>query len=328
MSKRIKVHVRLKSNGSNIKLNAIKFKKLRSDELLKQRTVDLYCTLMETLNIKLSKTRLYQPDPKTFYWERFCEDQTIDDIFRFLHEIYTISSGDDFTTRLTPIITCLNNVPNLPAICFAKWVSLKQQYRVDENYYKLCERLDITPATKIKVEKDIMDWTDLVEKLRKISTSKTDPRFKVLATIYKYGYVLRINSIYLTNFKHKSSSHNHLDLDTGIWTINHAKVNVQTFSVPRELCIELKSIVTEFPDLFQEGWILPKKNGKMYGKNSGISQLTPWITHKLPNCIDCRKSFETWHWYKSGCDLEKVEQMSTILDHTKTTAIVHYTPPY
>jgi hypothetical protein len=328
MSTRIKVHVRLKSNGKEIKLNAIKFKKLKTEELLKDRTVGLYCTLLETLNSKLSKTYLYKPEPRTFYWERFCEDRVIDEIIKNLHSIYTITSGHDLVMRIAPIITCLYNVPNIPADFFAKWVSLKQQYSNDDNYLQLCDKLNIILATKVKVEKDIIEWTDLVEKLSKISISKTDPRFRVLASIYKYGYVLRIGSIYLTNFKQQSESYNHLDLDSGIWTINHGKVRVQSFSVPRELCIELKSIVTEFPDLFQEGWILPKKNGKMYGKNSGISQLTPWITHKLPNCIDCRKSFETWHWYNSGCDLEKVEQMSTILDHTKTTAIVHYTPPY
>ena len=37
MSTRIKVHVRLKSNGKEIKLNAIKFKKLKTEELLKNK---------------------------------------------------------------------------------------------------------------------------------------------------------------------------------------------------------------------------------------------------------------------------------------------------
>ena len=327
-TKKIKVKVRVKYNGKNIPLNDLKFKKFKSDELLKDRTVKSYCSIIEALNQDLSCTELYKPKSGIFYWERFCTDKSIDQIIISLHKTYTITKGSELVMRLAPIITCLNVVPNLPANYLAKWISLKQQYSNEHFYKETCQRLDIIPGEKTEKSDVIPDWEEVLSRFNQLSKSKTDPRVKVLCTIYKYGYVLRIASIFLTNFKANNPEFNYLDIESGLWIINHNKVRIQSFTIPKELLVELKLIITTHSTLFSNGWLLPKKNGTVYGKNSGIHQLTPWMSLGLPNCVECRKSFETWHWYKSGCNLDKVEQMSTILDHTKTTAIIHYTPPY
>jgi hypothetical protein len=326
---KIKISVRLKDNGVFIPLNEMTFKKFKVDELLKKRTISSYCSIIETLNTQLKETCLFKPKSGLFYWERFCEDKTIDQIIINLHKTYTIRSGSDLNMRIAPIITSLTSVPSLPAKYLAQWVSLKQQFTSVDYYQTACKRLGIIiPSEKEKDNSVIPDWEELLNKFNKLSKSCCDPRLQILSTIYKYGYVLRIASIYLTNFKNNNSNSNYLSLDDGNWIINHNKVRVQRFKIPSSMLEEIKDIISKHPDLFKNGWLLPKKNGVPYAKNSGIHQLTPWMSMKLPNCVQCRKSFETWHWYKSGCDLEKVEQMSTILDHTKTTAIIHYTPPY
>lgn len=325
---RIKIHIRLKDNGGCCAYKSLSFRKFKSNERLKQRTINSYCSIIDQLNNKLATTCIYQPKTGMFYWEKYCQDQTIDQIVIELHRIYKITNGHDLVMRMAPLVTMINMVPLIPASSLAKWVSLKEQYGTDQGYSTLCQRLKIVSAETMVTAKMIPEWTELLPKLEKISVSKSmDSRLRILATIYKYGYVLRIASIYLTNFKKQHDAHNYLDINTGEWIILHNKVRVQSFSIPNALLTEIKEIVTG-NEVFRNGWLLPKQNGQPYGANSGICQLTPWIKLCLPDCVQCRKSFETWHWYKSGCNLEKVEKMSTILDHTKTTAIVHYTPPY
>jgi hypothetical protein len=328
---KIKLNIKLRDpNGKYIPLSELSYRKFKTDDRLKQRTIDSYQSVITQVNCKLNeRTALINGNPRNFYWEAYAKNDVLDAIIHVLHDIYTIRSGSDLVMRMAPILTCLNMIPELPPSNLAKWISLKAQYREMENYKVLCQRLDIKTSTSTTTStvQQIPDWQELRLKLEVISTSRAaDPRLRVLATIYKYGYVLRIASIYQTSVSDSDSKWNHLDMDHGIWYINHSKVRVQSFEVPTELIEELRPILKD--SVFSNGWLLPKKNGTPYTANTGIAHLTPWSSLDLPDCVKCRKSFETWHWYESGQSIEKVKEMSTILDHTKTTAIVNYTPPY
>lgn len=327
---RIRVTIRFKQDGINVPLKSLSWKKFKSDERLKQRTIDSYISFIVKLNGRLRDSGMLRTDDlQRFYWELYCRDEVIMKIFHILHEIYTIRKGHDLVMRMAPLLTCLNMISkaDLPAECLAKWISLKDKYSTESEYVALRTELGLERPVKVQREKTIPDWAELSQKLDRIARSKAvDPRLRVLATIYKHGYVLRIASIFGTNFKVDSPEHNYLDLKKGIWHINHSKVRVQEFEIPASLRDELKNLLSN--PVFKKGWLVPKKSGDRYTVNTGINNFTPWSKLSLPDCISCRKSFETWHWYVSGNNAEEVKKMSVILDHTPTTAVVNYTPQY
>ena len=322
----------------SIPLSKLSFKKFRSDERLKQRTIDSYCSVVHHINQDIPS--LTKRNKHRFYYGEYCKPEVINTIMCLMHKIYTIRHGNDLSMRIAPLVTMLNMIPEVPASDLATWISLKNDLKEGDFYADIVKTLDCKQVLTPKTVKDVPEWTALQAKLDKISRSKAlDPRLKVLATIYKYGYVLRIASIYNTKIgsddgKQGMSDHNYLDLEKGVWHINHSKVRVQSFDIPEAMRVELLALVTDGnaprpkQSVFSHGWILPKKNGQPYTANTGIKHLLPWARLSLPDCIQCRKSFETWHWSYSGNDIEETKKMSIILDHNPTTAVIHYVFPY
>ena len=314
-------------NGKSVALNDIPYGKLAA------RTVANYTNIIRNVTRELFSSNILvgTPDLTRFYWEKFGDDAVIRTILKILHTKYTIRNGDELATKMSPIVSCLVLIGDIiPSEYLAKWTSLVAHYRRSEDDYKLLlNELNIIRSVTTTESKPIPDWLTIRQQMHNISVDSTqDARLRVLCTIYKFGYVLRIGSIFRTRIRNDNDTTNFLNLTTCEWIIIKSKRRVQMFKVNSQLCAELTAIIASEDFYFSKGWLLPKANGLSYSESASIASFTPWKSTDLPNNVDCRKSFESWHWYAAGQSAAAVSNMSVILDHRPSTAIIHYTPPY
>lgn len=155
-------------------------------------------------------------------------------------------------------------------------------------------------------------WKDLRNIFTKIAQSHNiDVRLRILATIYRYGYLLQPSVIFKTRL-----GPNALDLDAGTWHI----IGTHTLQIPLNMTRDLQGIIAG-NELFSNGWLLPKLDGGQYCDTAGLNALKPWNELKLPNYTTCRESFITW------CKGEdRYDEMKIILDQIPVEQIVTYIP--
>ncbi len=133
-----------------------------------------------------------------------------------------------------------------------------------------------------------------------------------LATLFKYGYVLRTNQIFSTTLTDDGVS-NYLDLDNCIWYIRTQKNRkIKEFEIERELIDLLR------PSKPQR-YLIHKSTGDKYGKTS--LSYHEWPTY---NSVTLRHSYETWNVYGSGRTLEEQNYWHDVLGHTRATVLGTY----
>lgn len=167
------------------------------------------------------------------------------------------------------------------------------------------------------VSKD--DWDTAKAVLKKMSSRSG--RIGIIALVYSYGYVLRISELYNTVLV-DDGVHNFLDLDNCRWTVRMYKGDKsnstnsrppRVFDVYAELCDEIKKRCNS-------KYLLSKSKGSL-----------PYTTCRMPddwdyhmNCIDLRKSYETWNLQYSNRELDEIKHWNYILGHKPQTVASHY----
>lgn len=322
------------SNGKYVMINTLSFMKLNGN-MMKQSSIRIYKYNIVKLNTALEEQGyLKDSDKHAFYWEKYCDDDMMIVIIRILHEQYNITSAVDLRPRMTPVMTCINMVEDIPATCVAKWVSFKEHLMKDENYDAFCEEHNINQRKKntSRSEREVPDWKTLRARFHKVSiTNGLDYRVRVITAMFKHGYVMRSGALFNTRVfmtSTEDTAHNYLDLATGEWTINETKSNRgQVVKLPDDLMIELRELVNIKHPFFAKGWLIGKNDGEPYTVHS-LPMLKQWRMLKLPDNVLCRKSYETWQWCDSNMNKEEAVKKSLELDHRPSVAIRYYTPKH
>lgn len=165
-------------------------------------------------------------------------------------------------------------------------------------------------------------WNTLHKVLTKAARNKSmDTRLRVLATIYRHGYVLRPAIVFWTRLSPPRTVHeedeiipNYLHLrddgEPSQWYIYEDDVHVQTLCLPLDMVNDLLDIIRQ-SEIHAKGWLLPKLNGMAYGMSMTLPTFAPWHEQKLPNYGRCRESLEAWY-KEEGHDLS---ELAVILTH-------------
>lgn len=321
-------------DGHYVPLDKLSYMKIDGRARLKSTSIKAYTDAIMKLNVKLKEYEHLQDLCKTnLYWEKYCEDPIMIDIIKILHEMHKIDNSDDICQKVVPIMTCMNMIEGLPATCMAKWLSFKEQLRDETYYVDFCTANAIGMRKKdtSRSERDVPPWETLRARFEKVSTTNgLDYRVRAITAIYKYGYILRPTVLFRTRVFMETTEdpeYNYLNMETGEWIVNKSKHRIQTFYLPEQLMVELQKIVVKRHPFFAQGWLVAKDNGYPY-KTECMKHVKQWTQLKLPDNVLCRKSFEDWHWYRSGVTMAEAKQMSQVLDHKVLTAVVYYTPAY
>lgn len=235
----------------------------------------------------------------------------VDQFSKICHKLLTqkgkqggqIKSKDELTAYVGTIVGAvtrtLNGEPN----------PLKELYA----------QLRVSDIPNAKPEFDADPWDVTLEKLNHAKVNCPNPFGRLVATIYSYGYVLRVGEIFNTAVKH-ISGYNWLDLDTGIWMIvNHKNQSkgVRKFVVDRNLITEIRKFVNpKCPYLIHKTTMEP-----YYTQTLACIDLTD-----LPCCSQLRNSFEQFNWHQSRRSRqEKLYWSVDVLGHSEQTVHGHYT---
>lgn len=159
-------------------------------------------------------------------------------------------------------------------------------------------------------------WEKVQERLADI-TADPGP-CGVIATIYVYGYVLRIGEIINTTIE-DDGVHNHLNLFTGTWNIRmHKNANSddppRELTLPQDLCYQLMGRVSRN----RPHWLL-HRDGVPLPDDGMPSDWPLAMTNQ-----ELRTSYTTWLINDSGYDDYTQDHWHKVLGHKRPTALAHY----
>ena len=302
------------------------------------RTISIYKNRINFIYNSLSDRYPFLKNTDIFFWEFLSQPEIITEAVKKIMEKYTIRSSGNLTSFLNPIKTYINFVPDQDVnIAQITWAKKFQEITVK---FDTILKETVVNEDKIKslnTKKTALDWEVISKKLLEVSNNITiDPRIRMLATIYGYGYVYRIQQIFSTRIvDHPLSEEelttgniNKIYLSGCLWYMNKSKTGrKQTIHIVPDMCAKIQKLAAENL-VFSRGYIMPQKSGIPYSDKASMSSLSRWKTeHKLPNNHQMRTAFETWLRTKSGYPVDKVNYWSEVLDHTVKTAILHYVRP-
>jgi len=137
------------------------------------------------------------------------------------------------------------------------------------------------------------DWPSLQKQLHE-ATLTSNPRIRVLATIYKYGYILRSTTIFRTYLDDLGSEeYNFLDLERCRWTVINDKGQKLEFHINPSMAHDLRAI-TSSDSVFSGGLLLPQRRGTPYSAEASISSFSSWLKHGLYTYRVYRKLYLEW----------------------------------
>ncbi len=298
MSSKIKISVKLRQSPDEPKTLAAPMPTPRSDntypfndlEFTNPRTQANYKSALASLNAYFKWT------PGLIHVDKM--NRNTNKIIEFIKDKYALRSVKDLSTKLgiySSLITRTglvetNNLKHAMKDCY-KTVIIPTNTQTDP-----------TP-----------DWiTDVLPALENIIATGS-PVCSTLATIFKYGYVFRVNQIFSTSLVDDGKS-NYLDLDNNIWYMRNQKnTKVEHFNIPKELSDLLR------PARKGQKYLICKSTGAPYSE-------TTLSYHKWPtyNNTVLRHSYETWNVNSSGRTLEEQNYWHAILGHNRATVLGTY----
>lgn len=168
-------------------------------------------------------------------------------------------------------------------------------------------------------------WDKICEDLKKVLIDSTvDKNAKVIAVCYLHENVLRVAEIFNTTLK-KIEGFNHLDLESGTWTIYNHKNKLKS-DKPRQFLVteEFVNDIYRVLDGDTCPFLIHKDTLTAY--TSSLTHHTARMPSYIPSNSECRNSYEQWSHKDSGRDPTEANWRSiNILGHSVNTAHEHYT---
>lgn len=266
------------------------------------------------------------PDKTLFYWEHLSRSDIINKIIEEILSIYNIRDGNALAAKLSPfrsMIFRMNDEASLKAI--AVWGETVTNSR--KNFHSIMEELKLDPKTPTAVSVSY-NWVQAREHLHNISTKQNiDPRVRVLATIYKYGYIFRMSTVFST-YIHlgcavNRDDYNFLDLDRCIWSIVDKGVQKLEFRIPVSMAKELRLLTSD--NVFSKGWLVPQRRGTPYAPEASLSSFSSWSKAGLSNYRTYRKLF--LEWLETNVSKDEYTSFINILDSHVAFSLCDYIPP-
>jgi hypothetical protein len=180
-------------------------------------------------------------------------------------------------------------------------------------------KLRIADIPNPKPEFNADPWEITLQKLYDAATNCPNDFGRLVSCIYSHGYVLRVGEIFTTTIK-PIPEYNHLDLDTGVWTISNHKNKARgdrTFKVNEECLIKIRTFVNpKCPFLIHKSTLRPYTVQTL-----AVIELTD-----LPANSQLRNSYEQWNWNASGRTRDqKLHWSINVLGHSEATVQGYYT---
>ena len=270
------------------------------------------------------------PDKKIFYWEYLSKKDNIDKIILQILNTYTVKDGNSLAAKISPFRSIVIRLPGSESLdALHNWGEMVIYAR--NNFNEIISELG-DQIKKKDIQSDprlLVSWDNARENLHKVSNMKNiDSRVRVLATIYKYGYILRMSTIFKTYIHLGGSSltrehYNYLDLTRRIWHINENGMDKISFKIPDNMAKELQVLTHRGP--FSKGWLLPQRRGTPYAPEASLSSFTSWTKSGLLNYRTYRKVFSSW--LKSTVPIDDYEVFENVLDERLLFETVIYIPP-
>jgi hypothetical protein len=183
----------------------------------------------------------------------------------------------------------------------------------------LYAKLRIADIPNPKPEFDAPPWDLTLTKLYNAAANCSNHFGRLVANIYSKGYVLRVGEVYNTTVV-PLPGYNHLDLDSGQWTIkmhkNQARGERQ-FKVDQETLTIIKGLVNpRCPFLIHKSTLKPYT----------VQTLAKIGLVDLPCNSQLRNSYEQFNWYESNRSREEQLHWSVnVLGHSLQTVQGYYT---
>ena len=281
-------------------------------------------------------TRFYSdlnlPEKSLFYWEFLSKKDTIDSIILHILNHYNVRDGNTLAAKLSPfksVVFRLTGKNTVDALSIWGDTVIYARKNYNDIVTEMGDQIQKKTTTQAPVDPSMtLSWETAQEQLHNVSIMKNlDSRVRVLATIYKYGYILRMSTIFRT-YTHLGDSasreyYNYLDLENRIWNIVDDGVEKLSFLIPHSMAKELQ--VLTHGGSFSKGWLLPQRRGTPYAPEASLSSFSSWTKSGLLNYRSYRKIFMTW--LKSTVSQEDYESFENVLDERLLFDQVSYTPP-
>jgi hypothetical protein len=271
------------------------------------------------------------PDKDEFYWELLSKEDNIREIIKTVLNNYYIKDGSALAAKLSPFRSVVFRVPfknTLDAI--TGWgetiINVRNNYRTIIKEFGDQVKLKHKSKTRLTT-KGPGSWINAYEQLHNVSINKSvDSRVRVLATIYKYGYIFRMSTIFRTYIYQGDDTsrdkYNYLDLDNQSWTIIDGAQNAE-IPIPVQMAREIQALT--LGGQYGKGWLLPQRRGIPYASEASISSFSSWTKLGLSNYRSYRKMFNLW--LREGVGEEEYDLFQCILDQNLNFISTHYMPP-
>lgn len=277
-------------------------------------------------------TRFYKvfnlPDTSLFYWEFLSKAETIKAITKYILNKYHVKDGNALAAKLSPFKSIIFRMTgNETVSALSAWAEVVIYTRKNFDNIVIEYGDEIKEQKNIKVIPGPDNWLPAREQLHNISIKRNiDSRVRVLATIYKYGYIFRLSTIFRT-YIHKGdemrSNYNYLDLDNQTWIIVDECVDKLIFPIPDMMARELRAIAVG--GSFSRGWLLPQRRGIPYAPEASISSFSSWTKSGLYNYRTYRKLFMCW--LKSHENATNYKIFEGVLEENMSFNQITYIPP-
>jgi len=274
------------------------------------------------------------PDEGQFYWEFLSRESVIKEIIGIVLNTYHIKDGNSLAAKLSPFRSVVFRLPMKNTLdALTTWgetiINVRKNFiSIVHEYGDQIKEVKKRQINSRAITKGPGNWINAYEQLHNIAINKSiDNRVRVLATIYKYGYVFRMSTIFRTYIHlgndDNRDDYNYLDLDNGTWTIIEDGVQKVEFPIPCKMVQELQSLT--IGDSFVRGWLLPQRRGIPYAPEASISSFSSWIKLGLSNYRTYRRIYNVW---LKECILEEEYQLfQEILDNHINFNEITFMPP-
>jgi hypothetical protein len=186
-------------------------------------------------------------------------------------------------------------------------------YRLRESPDKIMSLVQV----KKEIQKQSPDWvTEVIPALDALIKDRGYSRnARIVSLLFKYGYVMRIKSIFQTRIHGDDGVNNYLDLENGIYYMRKAKSRhtYMSFEINPDLIPVLKSLLNPYSE-----WLLCRDDGQPFSttymrlRNTGFD---------LYDNFTLRKSYET---YNNNKPQKEREYWHIVLNHKPITALKYY----
>jgi len=283
-------------------------------------------------------TRFYKhfnlPDEGQFYWEFLSQESTIKEIIGIVLNTYQIKDGNALAAKLSPFRSVVFRLPIKNTLdALTVWgetiISVRKNFiSIVHEYGDQIKEIKKKQINERAITKGPGNWINAYEQLHNVSIDKSvDNRVRVLATIYKYGYVFRMSTIFRTYIHlgddDNRDDYNYLDLDNGTWTIIEDGVQKVEFPIPYKMGQALQSLT--MGGSFVRGWLLPQRRGIPYAPEASISSFSSWTKLELTNYRTYRRIYNTW--LKENISGEEYLLFQGILDNHINFDEIRFMPP-